>query len=221
MNGHGPHAHMFRQTVKGLRFGAPRSYEGLCVLPLLSATECHAEEHAAPVTEEVRSSTCVEPQEERAAHFCGAQIDELDDYVGALDFADDDSLAQAVGAVVFLEGRFVCVDLLRPAERFGRLYPKLLRGYALEALVSANKRDFFVKNGLDHLLPPDSQSCTDFDPESAALLLFAELMDAEFSVQSAVDLGEDIRLESKSVSGSGLAWNDELLQVSLLPRQAA
>ena len=123
--------------------------------------------------------------------------------------------------MVFLEGRFVCADLLQPAERFGRLYPELLRGYALEALVSANKRDFFVKNGIDHLLPPDSQACTDFDPESAALLLFAELMDAEFSVQSAVDLGEDIRLESRSVSGSGLAWNDELLQVSLFPRQAA
>ncbi|MBN1629389.1 MAG: hypothetical protein JW990_06490 [Thermoleophilia bacterium] len=354
MNGHGPHAQMFRQAAKGLRFGTPRSYEGLCVLPLLSATECHAKyvllgealargaltiteidetgsvpyltaanegpwpvlifdgeelvgakqnrisnatvlvgvgksvlpvscveqgrwsrrsaafsagayaahpslrmekeslvrRHAAAVAGGVRSGR-LESQEERASRFGGAQAEvweevsrtsvclgvesetaaladtfksrgrDVDDYVRALDFSENERAAETVGAMVFFEGRFVCADLLRPAKHFGRLYPKLLRGYALEALVSTNKREFFARGGIEQLAPSDTQERSDFDPESAALRLFAELGDAEIEAQSAVDLGEDIRLRSRSLSGSGLAWNEEFLQVSLFPREAA
>ncbi|MBN1322342.1 MAG: hypothetical protein JXA87_16045 [Thermoleophilia bacterium] len=106
----------------------------------------------------------------------------------------------AVGVVVFVGGRFVCLDLLRPAKRFGRLYQKLLRGYALEAQL--------------HRAP----AAKDFDPEAATLRLLAELMEAGVDDQPGADLGFDLRLETKQVSGSGLLWDDELIQLSVFPK---
>ena len=119
---------------------------------------------------------------------------------------DLDRLATAddtVGTLVFLGGDFVCLDLLQPAKRFIRLYPKLLRGYALEALLHKER---VVK---------------DFDPEASALRLFAEILEAAVEEQPAADLGYDLRLENKRVSGSGLVWQEELVQLSVFPKAAA
>jgi len=106
----------------------------------------------------------------------------------------------AVGVVVFVGGRFVCLDMLRPAKRFGRLYQKLLRGYALEAQL--------------HRAP----AAKDFDPEAATLRLLAELLEAGVDDQPGADLGFDLRLETKQVSGAGLLWDDELIQLSVFPK---
>ncbi len=104
-----------------------------------------------------------------------------------------------VGAVVFLGGRFVCLDLVQPAKRFVHLYPKLLRGYALES----------------HLYNENAPK--DFDAEAAVLRLLAGITQAEVEEHAGVDLGYDLRLEAKNVSGSGLVWRDELIQLSVFP----
>lgn len=108
-----------------------------------------------------------------------------------------------MGALVFLGGEFICLDLLHPAKRFARLYPKLLRGYALEALLH------------------EARVAKDFDPEASALRLFAEIIEASVEEQAAADLGYDLRLETKRVSGSGLVWQEELIQLSIFPKVAA
>ena len=108
-----------------------------------------------------------------------------------------------VGALVFIADEFVCLDLLQPAKRFLRLYPKLLRGYAFEAL-------------LHKVAEPK-----EFDAEASALRLFAEILEAKVEDQAAVDLGRDLRLETKRVSGAGLVWEQELIQLSIFPRVAA
>jgi len=108
-----------------------------------------------------------------------------------------------VGTMVFLGGQFVCMDVLRPAKRFLRLYPKLLRGYALEALL--------------HKAPVTK----DFDPEASAFRLFAEILEAHVDEQAAADLGYDLRLETKRVSGSALVWEEELVQLSMFPKAVA
>jgi hypothetical protein len=113
------------------------------------------------------------------------------------------SQEDTVGALVFLGGEFVCLDLLRPARRFARLSHKLLRGYALEALLQKKR------------VPKD------FDPEASALRLFAEILEAGVEEQRAADLGYDLRLETKRVSGSGLLWQDELIQLSVFPKVTA
>jgi hypothetical protein len=110
---------------------------------------------------------------------------------------------RAVGVAVFLGGQFVCMDLLRPGRRFELLYAKLLRGYALEALLRK------------------SRGPKGFDPEAATLRLFAELLEAGLTEHSAADLGTDLRLEGSQITGSGLVWQDELIQLSLFPKMSA
>jgi len=207
--------------------------------------------HAAAAPVDMRKRTRLEPQEARAARFIGAQAGvwdevsrtsaclgvesetsaladsyetcsrDLEDYIRALDFVGDDAPGQTVGVMVFFESRFVCADFLQPAGRFEQLYPKLLRGYALEALVTSNKRDILAQSNVGHVIPPHDPEMAVFDAESAGWQILAELADADLQVQSAVDLGEDLRFERRSVRGSGLAWNQELLQFSLFPREVA
>jgi hypothetical protein len=131
-----------------------------------------------------------------------AGMDELDKMLQSLAFETSatDAARPPVGVVVFLGGQFVCLDLLRPGKRFELLYPKLLRGYALEALLRKAKP---VK---------------DFDPEAATLRLFAELLKAGVTDQPSADLGLDLRLDGDQIAGSGLVWQDELLQLSLFPK---
>jgi hypothetical protein len=106
-----------------------------------------------------------------------------------------------VAVAVFLEGRFVCLDALWPAERFAQLYAKLLRGYALESLYR-----------------PDLGAAAPADPEAEVLRLLQELSETKVDEQPGVDLGEDIRLEGRSVLASGLTFEKELLQLSVFPQ---
>ncbi len=122
--------------------------------------------------------------------------------------------ADVVGAVVFWDGDLVCLDLLQPAKRFRQLYPKLLRGYAFEAVMYTKLGDEpGVKPGVK------AKAHKDFDPEASTLRLLAEILEAEVDEQAGIDLGEDLRLETERVSGAGLAWERELIQLSVFPRK--
>ncbi len=59
----------------------------------------------------------------------------------------------------------------------------------------------------------------DFDAEASTLRLLAEVLEAEVHEQAGVDLGEDLRLETGRVSGAGLAWKQQLIQLSVFPRK--
>lgn len=122
----------------------------------------------------------------------------MDSLLSAVDYPAHHVMA----VMVFLGGRFVCLDVLRPAKRFARLYPKLLRGYALES----------------RLRP--ARTPKGFDPEEAALRVLAELTAAQVQAQPAADLGEDVRVETKGLSGAGLVWQDELVQLSVFEQAA-
>jgi hypothetical protein len=106
-----------------------------------------------------------------------------------------------VAVAAFLGDAFLCFDALWPAKRFAELYPKLLRGYALEAL--------YAKRAA--AAPPN-------DPEAEALRLFADLAEARPSERPGVDLGRDLRVETKSAVAAGLALEKQLVQLSVFPR---
>jgi hypothetical protein len=96
------------------------------------------------------------------------------------------------GAVVVLGDR-VCLDWLSRPEAFSRLYPKLLDGYLLDAIDSAD-----MKCG----------------PRADLGEFLASLGKAASTRQPSVGLGEDVRLEAEGIIGSGLALEGELVQLS-------
>lgn len=108
-----------------------------------------------------------------------------------------------VAAAVFVDGRFVCLDALWPARRFAELWPKLVRGYALEGLQAA-------RSGRPPRAPEDA--------EADVLRLFARLADGAIVDRPGVDLGDDLRIEAPAALGAGLAWDGELLQLTVFPR---
>jgi hypothetical protein len=157
--------------------------------------------------------------------------DDLDRTLQALSLEKLGPVDEVVGVLVFVGGRFVCLDLLQPAKRFALLYPKLLRGYALEArmyeggpddpddrLYDLDPRmiDPSVRRPRDRR--PVEKAPADFDPEAAGLRLFAETLEATVQDHPGVDLGTDLRLGSRQVSGAGLVWEDKVVQMSVFPK---
>jgi hypothetical protein len=96
------------------------------------------------------------------------------------------------GAVLAL-GDSLCLDYVSRPDAFERLYPKLLRGYMLDAL---ERLDRPAANG------------------NVIGAFVAEISAAQRTRRPSAGLGEDLRLESASVIGSGLELEGELLQLS-------
>src|SRR5680860_43898 len=106
-----------------------------------------------------------------------------------------------VGAAVFLDGAFLCLDTLWSVRRYGQIYAKLLRGYALEGLQA-----------------PPVKKAKATDPEAEVLRLLAELGAAKPLERAGVDLGTDLRVETKTAFGAGLAFEGDMVQLSVFPR---
>ncbi|GAB4251527.1 MAG: hypothetical protein Kow00129_12410 [Thermoleophilia bacterium] len=106
-----------------------------------------------------------------------------------------------IGLVAILNNRFACADLLLPSERFGVISPKLLRGYALQALDPTA--------GIGR--PPVE------DAEEFTLRLLAALKEAQTEIGPGVGLGEDLRFDAPGFNGAGVVWQGGLLQLSVFP----
>lgn len=96
------------------------------------------------------------------------------------------------GALLAL-GDDLCLDYVSRPDAFERLYPKLLRGYMLDALERLDR-------------PAAS--------EETVAEFVREAISAKSTRRPSAGLGEDLRLESAGVLGSGLELEDELLQLS-------
>jgi ARG and Rhodanese-Phosphatase-superfamily-associated Protein domain len=96
------------------------------------------------------------------------------------------------GAVLAL-GDTLCLDYVSKPDAFARLWPKLRAGYLLDAL-----------ERLDSPSAP-TDSIREFVDETTA---------ATVTRQPSVGLGEDMRLRTARVVGSGLKLDGELLQLS-------
>ena len=94
------------------------------------------------------------------------------------------------GAVLAL-GDSLCLDYVSRPDAFERLYPKLRRGYMLDAL--------------ERLDRPAGKDVSGF---------VAEIASAQRTRRPSAGLGEDLRLEGAGVIGSGLELDGELLQLS-------
>ena len=105
-----------------------------------------------------------------------------------------------VGAVFLVGSCFAGLDLFAHESTFSALLPKLLRGYALDALEVDSK-----------------QAPT---PASAAHRLIAGVIVAEARDYPAVGLGRDVRIDSPAVAGAALVAGDAVLHLAAFGRDS-
>ncbi|MHB8629306.1 MAG: ARPP-1 family domain-containing protein [Aggregatilineales bacterium] len=116
----------------------------------------------------------------------------LEAYLGA--FAPGDS---SHGFIVSINGEVVGGDLFDHPDTLRKLWPKLMRSYALDALERASR---------PAISTPGITDTQEF---------ISKAQSAHDEIYESVGLGRDVRLSSEQVSGSGLLWNDHLVHASL------
>ena len=92
------------------------------------------------------------------------------------------------GSIVGVAGEIVCLDFISRVDVYARVYAKLLRGYALEAIEAATVEEF---------------------PDGAAAVIWAEVSTARREPVQTGGRGELRPLRSNSVVGWELRFGDE------------
>ena len=113
----------------------------------------------------------------------------LDEVQGAFPLAPGQS-----GALLALGPDTLCLDYVSRPDAFARLYPKLLTGYALDALERLDR-------------PPAAVEALNGLIETTAASLVRR--------QPSEGLGKDIRFDGRGLVGSGLELDSELIQLSV------
>lgn len=128
----------------------------------------------------------------------GAKERELDDFCAAFHLVDGQH-----GLLVAFDGTVAGLDLLSAPVVFARLFPKLFRSYAMDALARSESG----KN-----LPA---------ADGAIARTFLEAADkCVVSTHPSRGVGEDVRLEGKDVVGSALVDDGCVVHLALFRREA-
>lgn len=100
------------------------------------------------------------------------------------------------GAIVALGGRVVAADIFENTGVFERIWPRMLRSYALSALGTKGT-------------PPSLEAAESFVSKPNNL---------PWNATPSVGLGEDVRWEDGDTLASALVWNDRFLHASVFSR---
>lgn len=104
-------------------------------------------------------------------------------------------LAGQVGAAVFINGSFVCLDAFDSPVTLRKLYARMIESYALDALEQAGR------NGKE--------------PEKgAAERLLVRIATAQVSRYPSVGLGEDLRIKARGLLGSCLVLEGRVIHLA-------
>jgi len=101
-----------------------------------------------------------------------------------------------VGAVVFINGRFTCLDAFDTPATLQKMYKKMVESYALDAIEIA---------GLEQ------KEVNERDVQD----LLTRAATAKVSVYPSVGLGEDLRLSGDGLTGSCLTLGDRVIHLAL------
>ena len=101
------------------------------------------------------------------------------------------------GVAVYINNRFACLDLFDKGGTLTKLWGRLLKSYAIEAL---NSKSSALKS-----------------PRPEPGELKEALLGSECSSYPSVSMGEDFRLTGKGIIGAGLAIEGELVHLSVFP----
>jgi hypothetical protein len=104
-----------------------------------------------------------------------------------------------IGVAVYIKNRFACLDLFDNSATLAKLWSRLLKSYAVEAL---NTR---------------GRAAAKPTPPAAAII---EAIDkSEYMTYTSVSLGRDLRVTGPGIVGAGLLIDDELIHLSIFPRE--
>jgi hypothetical protein len=120
----------------------------------------------------------------------------LDEYVSNFNLIDSQ-----VGAIFMINGQVAGMDAFGRPDTFSKVFKKLLESYALDAI------DWYE---------PDKEHKT----LKSEVTKFRKAADAAGSEgRPGVGLGTDFRIESRKVTGFGLALDDQVLHTSIFARE--
>ena len=133
------------------------------------------------------------------AEMFEAQAGAVESFVRELPVADGQ-----VGAVFILNGEPAGVDLFDCPSTFRSLFPKILRGYALDAIDDRSSR-----------VPPESTSAVAIEEGVTRGKQFMRaVLDAGRKPFDAPGVGATWRLSAPQVSGGGLTFNGNVIHMS-------
>ncbi|MGA8831359.1 MAG: ARPP-1 family domain-containing protein [Desulfomonilaceae bacterium] len=105
-----------------------------------------------------------------------------------------------VGIIVFIDGAVAGIEILNKFQSFREIHSKLVSSYVMDALETSNLE-----------IKPNHQSLR---AKASKLLESAQL--SRIEERKSVALGNDLRLESERLMGSGLEFEEQILQLSIL-----
>jgi hypothetical protein len=117
----------------------------------------------------------------------------LEDYVRSFAPAEGQ-----VGMMFAIDGRIVGFDLFDCAETLRKLFPKLIRSYALDALDASLGKETEAK-------APSAADATEF---------LEGVTRAKLETFSAIGEGEDLRLSARDITGAALAKKERVVHLS-------
>ena len=114
----------------------------------------------------------------------------MNDYTKAFELSP-----QQVGAIFAVNGHICGFDLFEHTEILKRVFPKLVRSYALEALIGQEAKH---------------EECT----TGSAFGFLSSVSDTAAKTYPAIGLGQDIRLSGTGIAGGALALEDRLIHLN-------
>jgi len=124
-----------------------------------------------------------------------SRASELEDMIKDLDHQPNQ-----IGIAVYIKNRFTCLDLFNDSETLAKLWTRLLKSYAVEALTARGRS---LK-----------------EPRPTPASLIKKIGESEYLTYSSVSLGHDLRLTGTDIVGAGLLVDETIIHLSVFPREA-
>ncbi len=101
------------------------------------------------------------------------------------------------GGLFFINGKFAGMELFDSSETFSKMFGKIIKSYAIDALETVEEAQLDDSPG---------------DPDS----IIKGMADMEAQRSKSRGKGDDLRLSSERMTGAGLLADNDLIHISVL-----
>ena len=126
--------------------------------------------------------------------------DSVEDYVSAFSAGENQ-----VGGIFAINGEVVGMELFDSPEMFQKMFAKLLRSYALDAIEKPTEK---------------TSKMPSVPSQEGARALLEQIKTAKQERFAAVGLGEDVRLKADGIAGAALEYENRLVHLSAFRTKA-